>query len=58
MAVPRLPRPHRFDVCVALAGLLGGLLLWGMGLATRPKDEPIVFFPGPWPRPCCSPSPD
>ncbi|MER5292287.1 histidine kinase [Streptomyces pharetrae] len=49
MAAPRLPRPHRFDVCVALAGLLGGLLLWGMGLATRPKDEPIVFFPGPWP---------
>ncbi|GGR48713.1 sensor histidine kinase [Streptomyces aurantiogriseus] len=48
MAV-RLPRPHRFDVCAALAGLLGGLLLWGVGLATRPADEPIVLFDGRWP---------
>ncbi|WP_426568626.1 sensor histidine kinase [Streptomyces canus] len=48
MAV-RLPRPHRFDVCAALAGLLGGLLLWGIGLATRPADEPIVLLDGRWP---------
>ncbi|MDF3150034.1 two-component sensor histidine kinase, partial [Streptomyces sp. T21Q-yed] len=47
MAV-RLPRPHRFDVCVALAGLLGGLLLWGVGLATRPAREPIVLLDGRW----------
>ncbi|MFG3005038.1 sensor histidine kinase [Streptomyces calvus] len=48
MAV-RLPRPHRFDLCAALAGLLGGLLLWGIGLGTRPADEPIVLFDGRWP---------
>ncbi|MFE2277445.1 sensor histidine kinase [Streptomyces sp. NPDC059454] len=48
MAV-RLPRPRRFDVWVALAGLLGGLLLWGIGLGTRPADEPIVLFDGRWP---------
>ncbi|CAL9422195.1 hypothetical protein SUDANB6_01874 [Streptomyces sp. enrichment culture] len=49
MAAPRLPRPHRFDAYAALAGLLGGLLLWGMGLAPRPETEPVVLFPGPWP---------
>ncbi|MFI1417280.1 sensor histidine kinase [Streptomyces sp. NPDC020731] len=48
MAV-RLSRPRRFDVWVALAGLLGGLLLWGIGLGTRPADEPIVLFDGRWP---------
>ncbi|MEU0742465.1 histidine kinase [Streptomyces sp. NPDC006134] len=48
MAV-RLPRPHRFDACAALGGLLGGLLLWGIGLGTRPADEPIVLFDGRWP---------
>jgi signal transduction histidine kinase len=48
MAV-RLPRPRRFDAGVALAGLLGGLLLWGIGLGTRPADEPIVLFDGRWP---------
>ncbi|MFF8195890.1 sensor histidine kinase [Streptomyces bobili] len=48
MAV-RLTRPHRFDVAVATGGLLGGLLLWGIGLGTRPADEPIVLFDGRWP---------
>ncbi|CAM5464613.1 sensor histidine kinase [Streptomyces griseomycini] len=48
MAV-RLSRPHRFDVWAALAGLGGGLLLWGIGLGTRPADEPIVLFDGRWP---------
>ncbi|CAM5325708.1 histidine kinase OS=Streptomyces violarus OX=67380 GN=FHS41_002211 PE=4 SV=1 [Streptomyces violarus] len=48
MAV-RLPRPRRFDVYVALGGLLGGLLLWGVGLATRPHTEAYVFLPGRWP---------
>ncbi|MBZ6086073.1 two-component sensor histidine kinase [Streptomyces olivaceus] len=46
---PRLPRPHRFDVCVAVGGLLGGLLLWGIGLGVRPADEPVVLFDGRWP---------
>ncbi|MCX4765011.1 histidine kinase [Streptomyces sp. NBC_01275] len=44
-----LPRPHRFDVYVATGGLLGGLLLVGIGLGTRPADEPIVLLDGPWP---------
>ncbi|MDT0386853.1 sensor histidine kinase [Streptomyces dubilierae] len=48
MAV-RLPRPRRFDVHVALGGLLGGLLLWAVGLATRPHTEPYVLLPGRWP---------
>lgn len=48
MAV-RLLRPHRFDLYVALGGLLGGLLLWGLGLATRPHTEVYVLLPGRWP---------
>lgn len=44
-----LPRPHRFDVCVASGGLLGGLLLLAADLATRPAGEPFVLFPGAWP---------
>ncbi|MEU0191951.1 histidine kinase [Streptomyces afghaniensis] len=48
MAVPPT-RPRRFDVHVALGGLLGGLLLWGLGLATRPHTEVYVLLPGRWP---------
>ncbi|MGW2832128.1 sensor histidine kinase [Streptomyces sp. NPDC001286] len=44
-----LPRPHRFDVFVAVGGLLGGLLLVGIGLTTRPAGDPIAVFDGPWP---------
>ncbi|MGW5511941.1 sensor histidine kinase, partial [Streptomyces albogriseolus] len=47
MAVRPL-RPPRFDVTVALAGLLGGLLLWGFGLGVRPDDDPMVLFGGRW----------
>ncbi|MBZ6227838.1 sensor histidine kinase [Streptomyces olivaceus] len=46
---PRLPRPHRLDVGVAVGGLLGGLLLWGIGLGVRPADEAVVLFDGRWP---------
>ncbi|MEU9185895.1 histidine kinase [Streptomyces sp. NPDC048484] len=45
----RLPRPHRDDVRIALAGLLGGLLLWGAGLGARPATDPIVLWSGRWP---------
>lgn len=48
MAVP-LPRPHRDDVRIAFAGLLGGLLIWGVGLGTRASDDPIVLWDGRWP---------
>lgn len=34
-SVTALPRPHRDDVLIAVAGFLGGLLLWSLGLDTR-----------------------
>ncbi|WP_151478082.1 sensor histidine kinase [Streptomyces albicerus] len=30
-----LPRPHRFDVHLAVGGLLGGLVFWALGLYTQ-----------------------
>ncbi|MER5218853.1 sensor histidine kinase [Streptomyces flaveus] len=48
MAV-RLPRPHRDDVCIALAGLVGGLILWGLGLGMRTAEEPNVLWSRHWP---------
>ncbi|MFI1353573.1 sensor histidine kinase [Streptomyces sp. NPDC020898] len=45
----RPPRPHRYDVRIALAGLLGGLLFWAVGLDTRPASESIVLWEGRWP---------
>ncbi|WP_221348060.1 sensor histidine kinase [Streptomyces beigongshangae] len=45
----RSPRPHRDDVRIALAGLLGGLLLWGAGLGTRPATDDLVLWAGRWP---------
>jgi signal transduction histidine kinase len=47
--VMALPRPHRFDVYIAAGGLLGGLLLVGIGLGTRPSSDPMTLFDGPWP---------
>ncbi|MFE7895080.1 sensor histidine kinase [Streptomyces sp. NPDC057412] len=47
MAVRPL-RPPRFDVAAALAGLLGGLLLWAFGLGVRSGDDPMVLFDGRW----------
>ncbi|MBA4862635.1 two-component sensor histidine kinase [Streptomyces sp. PSKA54] len=43
MAV-RLPHPHRHDVRIAVGGLLGGLLLYGVGLGLRAADDPIVLW--------------
>lgn len=45
----RPPRPHRDDVRIALAGLLGGLLFWGAGLGTRGAGDLLVLFDGRWP---------
>ena len=28
--------------------LLGGLLLWGIGLGVRPADDPMVLLDGRW----------
>jgi signal transduction histidine kinase len=43
MAV-RLPRPHRDDVRIAVAGLLGGIVLYAVGLSSRPAGQPIVLW--------------
>ncbi|MFG2792922.1 sensor histidine kinase [Streptomyces sp. NPDC048419] len=45
---PRLPRPHRDDVRIALGGLLGGLLLWGVGLYSRTGDDPMSVVDAHW----------
>ncbi|MDX3639501.1 sensor histidine kinase [Streptomyces sp. MB09-02B] len=42
------PRPHRVDLCIAAAGLLGGLLLWGLGLDTRTPQDGLVVLESPW----------
>ncbi len=42
-------RPHRDDLAIALAGLLGGLLLWGLGLGVRTSGDPLVLWAGRWP---------
>ncbi|MFF9776711.1 sensor histidine kinase [Streptomyces sp. NPDC013978] len=42
------PRPHRMDLCIAAAGLLGGLLLWVLGLDTRTPRDGIVVFESHW----------
>ena len=43
-----LPRPHRDDVWIAVGGLLGGLLLWGLGLAPRKASAALVLWPQWW----------
>ncbi|BAC70587.1 hypothetical protein AQJ43_00360 [Streptomyces avermitilis] len=47
MAV-RLPRPHHHDVRIAVGGLLGGLLLWGLGLSPRNPHDSVVLWPAHW----------
>ncbi|MEE1764626.1 MULTISPECIES: sensor histidine kinase [unclassified Streptomyces] len=47
MAV-RPPRPHRMDLCIAAAGLLGGLLLWVLGLDTRTPRDGLVVLESHW----------
>ncbi|MFE2598291.1 sensor histidine kinase [Streptomyces sp. NPDC059396] len=34
-------RPHRDDLLIAAAGLLGGLVLWAVGLHTTPQGRPL-----------------
>ncbi|WP_432074501.1 sensor histidine kinase [Streptomyces wuyuanensis] len=40
-----IPRPHRDDVLIAVTGLVGGLLLWSLGLHTTEGGRPLS---GPW----------
>ncbi|CAL9544215.1 hypothetical protein SUDANB120_04309 [Streptomyces sp. enrichment culture] len=40
----RIPRPHRDDVLLAVVSVLGGLLLWSLGIYTTNNRH---FFP-PW----------
>ncbi|WP_425829528.1 sensor histidine kinase [Streptomyces fractus] len=44
MQATALPRPHRDDVRIAVGGLLGGLVLWGVGLG---MNTGRVFY-GSW----------
>ncbi|MFD7228521.1 sensor histidine kinase [Streptomyces sp. NPDC059881] len=37
----RLPRPHRDDALIAAAGLIGGLLLWSLGLNLTEDRRPL-----------------
>ncbi|MEV5440273.1 histidine kinase [Streptomyces sp. NPDC052682] len=47
MAVP-LPRPHRDDVFIAVGGMLGGLLLWALGISPRVPSGDLVLWPQRW----------
>jgi signal transduction histidine kinase len=44
----RLPRPHRDDVRIAALGLVGGLVLWGVGLYSRTPDDPVSRVDHGW----------
>ncbi|WP_031171903.1 sensor histidine kinase [Streptomyces durhamensis] len=43
-----LPRPHRDDMRIAVGGLLGGVLLWALGLHPRVPTDPLVLWAAPW----------
>lgn len=47
MAV-RLPRPHRDDVRISVAGLLGGIIMWSVGLYSRTPDDPVSLVDPVW----------
>ncbi|MFJ9819375.1 sensor histidine kinase [Streptomyces sp. NPDC101151] len=43
-----LPRPHRDDVRIAVGGLLGGLLMWALGLEPRTAGDSLVLWQPRW----------
>ncbi|KOV63330.1 sensor histidine kinase [Streptomyces sp. MMG1121] len=43
-----LPRPHRDDLRIALGGLLGGVVLWTLGIHPRVPSDPLVQWHAPW----------
>ncbi|MFI9425958.1 sensor histidine kinase [Streptomyces achromogenes] len=42
------PRPHRDDWWIAVGGLLGGLLLWALGIHPRDHSDSLVLWHAPW----------
>ncbi|GGW19044.1 two-component sensor histidine kinase [Streptomyces capoamus] len=47
--MPRTPRrPHRDDLHIAVAGLLGGALLWALGIHPRTASDSLVLLDAPW----------
>ncbi|GGZ92170.1 sensor histidine kinase [Streptomyces echinoruber] len=43
-----LPRPHRDDVRIAAGGLLGGVVLWALGIHPRASSGDLVLWQAPW----------
>ncbi|MEU1407242.1 histidine kinase [Streptomyces sp. NPDC005728] len=43
-----LPRPHRDDLRIAVGGLLGGVLLWALGIHPRVASDSLVLWHAPW----------
>ncbi|WP_318201369.1 sensor histidine kinase [Streptomyces sp. SCL15-4] len=43
-----LARPHRDDWWIAVAGLLGGVLLWAFGIHPRTPSDSLVLWHAPW----------
>ncbi|MEU5535580.1 histidine kinase [Streptomyces sp. NPDC020362] len=43
-----LPRPHRDDLRIAVGGLLGGVLLWVLGIHPRVASDSLVLWHASW----------
>ncbi|MGW2443571.1 sensor histidine kinase [Streptomyces sp. NPDC001675] len=43
-----LPRPHRDDWRIAVGGLLGGVLLWMLGIRPRTPSDGLVLWDASW----------
>ncbi|MFI2201726.1 sensor histidine kinase [Streptomyces sp. NPDC020192] len=43
-----LPRPHRDDLGIAMGGLLGGVVLWALGIHPRVVSDPLVLWHPAW----------
>ncbi|MFI1768095.1 sensor histidine kinase [Streptomyces sp. NPDC020800] len=42
------PRPHHHDLRIAVGGLLGGVLLWALGIHPRVASDTLVLWDAPW----------
>ncbi|MFB8178237.1 sensor histidine kinase [Streptomyces sp. NPDC055966] len=43
-----LARPHSDDLRIALGGLLGGVVLWALGIHPRTASDPLVLWHAAW----------